>query len=161
MTIRADRRDVSQQTTSLAPNHWRIIIQVGAVTGEACEGCDARLIDVRFDTFDDVLRYSPGLIEDEVRSYELAQFGFNAGEAYLPLANGLIGLGNNLWIIKHVRHQHIAARIAPEEGTVAFIDETPQPSTEPEWRFDLFQGPAEQALEIANRLNIYPEVVLP
>ena len=129
-----------------------------ALEEDPCDPCDSRRIEVRFPRTTDQIAYSPGLIEDEVRTYDFSDFSFQSGEAYLPLANGLIGLGDDLWVIKHVRAQHIAARVAPEEPEVAFIDATPQVLTEGVWIFDVVQGSAEEALAVANRLNIHPVV---
>ncbi len=106
----------------------------------------------------DDLAYSPGLIEDEVRSYPLDAFTFLEDEAYLPLPNGLIGLGDDRWVIKHVRETHIAARISPSDDHVRFIDAALREGDTPTWAFEYFEGTAEEALAIANRINVHPLV---
>ncbi|MDP6945178.1 MAG: hypothetical protein QF464_13605, partial [Myxococcota bacterium] len=158
-TVRADKREPTAAWYEYSPTHWRYELHFGAALAEDdCDPCDPRLVEVRFARTGESLAYCPGLIEDEVRTYALGDFVFQNGEVYLPLPNGLIGLGGDLWIIKHTREQHIAARVAPDEMSVAFIDATPQVLTEDVWVFDLVEGSAEDALAIANRINLHPEV---
>ena len=102
--------------------------------------------------------YSPGLMEDEVRTYAVTDFSWQMGEAWLPLANGLIGIGDGWWVLKHVRTMHIAARIRPKVALIDFVDAALQPPTAPKWRFTVFKGGAIAALALANRINIYPVV---
>ena len=120
--------------------------------------CDEARIALAFPWDGTTLRYSPALIEDEVRSYTMADFTFLEDQAFLPLANGLIGLGDDLWLIKHTRSVHIAARISPSDDHVRFIDAAILPTTSGTWEFDVFRGSADDALAIANALNIDPLV---
>jgi len=160
VSVRADKRATTEVWYEISPTRWRYELSFGAATiDDDCDPCDWRLVEVHFPRTSDTLAYSPALIEDAVRSYPLDAFTFQNGEVYLPLPNGLIGLGDNLWVIKHVREQHIAARVAPADPTVAFIDATPQVLTEDTWVFELVQGTAAQALAVAHRLNITPVVV--
>jgi hypothetical protein len=160
VTLRADKRAATGAWYELSATHWRYLMSFGgALTDDGCDPCDVRRIEVGFARTTDEIAYSPGLIEDEVRTYAFDEFNFQNGEVYLPLPNGLIGLGDELWVIKHVRAQHIAARVAPDDDVIAFIDATPQVLTEGVWSFDVVQGTAEEALAIANRLNISPVVL--
>ena len=155
------RRDPVATWYEYDATRFRLEIAFGPATSEDdCDPCDPRLVDVRFARTGETIAYSPGLIEDEVRTYTFDDFSLQSGEFYLPLPNGLVGLGGDLWVIKHVREQHIAARLAPEEDTVAFIDATPQVLTEDIWVFDVFMGTAEEALALANRINTWPMVWL-
>ncbi|MGB0590853.1 MAG: hypothetical protein ACPGU1_14325 [Myxococcota bacterium] len=159
VSVRADRREASGAWYELGAGHWQYVMSFsGALTEDGCDPCDLRRIEVGFPRTTEEISYSPGLIEDEVRTYAFDDFTFQNGEAYLPLPNGLIGLGDDLWVIKHARVQHIAARVAPDEDVIAFIDATPQVLTEGAWVFDVVQGSAEEALAIANRINISPVV---
>jgi hypothetical protein len=159
VSLRADKRDATGTWYELWPGYWRYVMVFGAaLTEDGCDPCDMRRIEVGFARTGDQIAYSPALIEDEVRTYDFDEFSFQNGEAYLPLPNGLIGLGDDLWVIKHVRSQHIAARVAPDDNMITFIDATPQVLTEGVWAFDVVQGSAEEALAIANRLNINPVV---
>ena len=124
-----------------------------------CEGCDKRTVRVEFPTSDAVLRYSPGLIEDEVREYPLAGFAFEVGEVWLPLANGLIGLGGDRWVVKHNRVAHMGVRVSATDPHVDFVDQTLPEADGARWVFDIVDGDAALALDHANRINIDPIVV--
>ncbi len=141
------------------PDRKVVFVSFGPVAvDESCPECDYRRLAVGFPHTGDDLAYSPGLIEDEVRSYPLDAFTFLEDEAYLPLPNGLIGLGDDRWVIKHVRETHIAARISPSDDHVRFIDAALREGDTPTWAFEYFEGTAEEALAIANRINVHPLV---
>jgi hypothetical protein len=76
---------------------------------------------------------------------------------HLPLANGLIGLGNGWWVVKEVASVHLAARLTAKVPTVAFEDQT-APKQGFTWRFWVFKASAQEALQRAQRLNIAPLV---
>jgi hypothetical protein len=80
---------------------------------------------------------------------------------YLPLANGLIGLGPDLWMIKACRDVHLAARVgvSPDGDTIQFINETVPPAGDAPWRFYVLKGTAEEALQLARLLNTHPNLV--
>jgi hypothetical protein len=134
-------------------NRWRLEVDIAPATEDSYE----RLLMLDWPRYTDAVSYSPALIEDQVRTIPLSAFQFLQEEAWLPLANGLIGLGNGWWVIKHVTQQHIAARIAPADKFIRFQDETTRPGAMT-WRFELFQGEAKDALTLANRINITPVV---
>ncbi len=159
VAVTAPGRSLDMTWLGVGEGRHRLQIAIGAAgSGEPCEGCDPRLLRVDFPRTEDVIAYSPGLIEDEVRSYDLGAFDLQRGEVYLPLANGLIGLGDGWWAIKHVRHVHVAARVAPADATIGFIDETQALGDGAFWVFEVVQGDAAEALAIANRLNLTPVV---
>jgi len=106
------------------------------------------------------LRYSPGLVEDEVVSIPLSEYRLLANQVYVPLANGLIGLGPDLWLLKSCRDVHLAARVATGDGDrVEFIDETVPAAGGVTWVFYLLRGSEEEALEMARLLNTHPNMV--
>jgi hypothetical protein len=159
--ILADNREVATLWYQPAASTARVEIEFSAPDPEtACFGaCDERLLSVRFPRTQDLIAYSPGLIEDEVTSYALSDFTFTEGEAWLPLANGLIGLGDGVWVIKHTRSNHVAARISPAVATIDFEDATIPDDVGATWAFDvLFDASPEEALAYANRLNVDPIV---
>jgi MYXO-CTERM domain-containing protein len=106
------------------------------------------------------LRLSPGLVEDEVRSYPLDAFDFEDGTISLPVANGLFGLGEELWLIEDTGRVHVAATIRIGEPNVLFRDDTMDQAADATWAFFLFEGTAEEALAEANRRNTRPTVVV-
>jgi len=131
---------------------------VCAPNNECKRRCDYRQIIARWPRTIDAIRYTPALIEEEVVDYDFSEFSFLEAEAYLPLSNGLIGIGEGVWVIKHVATTHLAARIGPAHATVDFIDRALQQDDAATWHFDVVFGDAMTALSIANRLNIHPSV---
>ena len=159
VTVDADTREVTITAATAGPV-TRVTVAFGAAVGCAAETpeCDAREVRVGFARADRVIAYSPGLIEDEVRSYAEEDFSFLEGQAFLPLANGLIGLGDGRWLVKHTRSCHIAARVAPGDPDVAFIDRTIREERAATWVFDVVSGTSAEALQWANAVNIGPTV---
>lgn len=125
-------------------------------TGADADNCKVTLT---FPRYEDRYQYSPALLDDEVVSIDMASFTYQAPEVYLPLANGLIGLGNNRWVVKDCRQMHIAARI-PNQGdkVVQFVDATADPVNGATWRFYVIEGDQAVALDFATRLNTAPVV---
>ncbi len=144
-------RTVTTTWTQIAPGHHRLRIDFGPGSAEG-----DRTLSARFPTADDTLRYVPGLVEDAVVTRPLSDFVFERGEAWLPLPSGLIGLRPDLWVVKHARTNHIAARISPDDPFVEFRDETQPAEAAVRWTFDLVQGSADEALEWARAINLAP-----
>ena len=142
--------------SQVAPKHWRLAVALSAADPDFDPA--GREVSVSFPHLDDVIAYSPGLLDDVVRSYTYSQFTFQQDHVWLPVPNGLIALGNGFWVIKHARQNHVAARVALKTARIDFADET-LPMTQPvTWSFDLVQGTAEQALTVAHALNDKPQV---
>ena len=165
LDIVAAHREVTQlwyhiaphaEPTDAVPPHFELHLSFGAAPDDSTAAGDPRLIEVGFPRTEDVIRYSPALLEDEVTDYAFDLFAWNAGEFYLPLANGLIGLGDGWWAIKDTRSCHIAARLRPDEPWIRFIDETPPADEAHHWTFLVIQGDVEAALRLANRRNVWP-----
>ncbi len=135
---------------------YEIHLDFSAVTRPPAAGEQPRLLTLAVPRTEERIRYSPALIEDEVVDYGFDEFAWNRGDFYLPLANGLIGLGDDLWLIKDTRAMHLAARLAPDDDFVRFRDETVQPDESYFWRLLLCRGSAAEALAEATKLNIWP-----
>lgn len=111
----------------------------------------------------DELVYCPALMEDEPRRYNLDQFDF--GRTWIGLPNGLIGLGKDTYVIKHnyFGDTHIAATLSldnqfKENGNaVCFMTLNP-PRKKYNWRFSFFKGKLEDAVALANKINVNPIV---
>ncbi|MBD3352853.1 MAG: hypothetical protein GF364_15315 [Candidatus Lokiarchaeota archaeon] len=109
------------------------------------------------------LIYCPALMEDTPKVYDLDKFDFK--RTWLGLPNGLIGLGNDVYIIKHnyYRDTHIAATLNTDnqfvqgENTVSFMTLNPPRKTY-NWRFSIFKGSLKNAVVLANKLNVNPVV---
>ncbi len=155
--VRADGREVTVEWFA-GPGDNRAVIHVTVAGSEGCDECDERRVEVAFPRTTDNIAYSPGLIEDAVRTYPISDFTFLNDEVYLPLANGLIGIGEDLWLIKNVRTAHIAARISPADDMIRFIDAAIHEDTDNTWVFEVVRGSAEEALSTATGINIDPVV---
>lgn len=105
----------------------------------------------------DRLAYSPTLQEDIVRDVPLSAFGF--GSTAIPLANGLIGLGDDLFLIQDAETIHVAAQIGTDLPWIRFEDRT-APHEPVTWVFRILKGTPEEALREADRLNVHPRVQL-
>jgi hypothetical protein len=90
-----------------------------------------------------------GLVQDE----PLADFTFEHFHHALP--NGLIGLGENLFVVEDTKYVHIAGRISKSEAAIVFEDQSMQP-LETTWRFILVQGDVQKALDVAEAVNYFP-----
>ncbi|MGM0577684.1 MAG: hypothetical protein ACQEXJ_18300 [Myxococcota bacterium] len=155
----AEGRDPQVSWFEMGESRYQLQVQIDdSLDAPECEDCDYRHIEVTFPRTEDMIRYSPGLIEDEVREYPFDAFSFEVGEVWLPLANGLIGLGDGWWAIKHVRTNHHGVRLAPADPFIQFVDENIHREDPATWIFEVFQGSAEDALDLANRINIDPVV---
>ncbi|MBM4398244.1 MAG: hypothetical protein FJ087_21465 [Deltaproteobacteria bacterium] len=116
----------------------------------------ASLIEVAFPRSMDRIRYSPGLLDDEVVDYGFDEFAWPDGELFLPLGNGLVALGEGLWLVKDCRTVHLAARLAPDDPHVRFRDETAAADRPVTYRFGVVKGSAAEALKVANAWNVKP-----
>lgn len=159
VTVTTGDRKAEVQWTLVGPKRWQLNVSFDkAGSGPACAACDPRHVQVDFPRADAILRYSPGLLDGEVRTYPAGAFALLEGEAYLPLANGLLGLGQDRWVIKHTAACHIAVRIADGDASASFIDRSLQPSDTGAWAFELFEGPQAEALALARRINTHPRL---
>jgi hypothetical protein len=112
---------------------------------------------IEFGLETDKLIFSPALMENEIVMYKLDVF--NPGLIYLPLPNGIIGLREDLFIIKHNEFMNIACCIDKEKSKIRFAVSNPK-KKQTYWVLTVFNGVAEDALSLAERINISPCVYL-
>ena len=117
------------------------------------------LVEVAIRRNEDRIIYSPGLLDNEVVSYGFEEFSWPDGELFLPLGNGLIGLGGGLFVVKDQKTIHLAARLAPSDQFIRFRDETLPAEAATVFRFGVVKGDAEKALKLANTWNVRPSGV--
>jgi hypothetical protein len=103
---------------------------------------------------------TPGLVEEEVKFYPLNSFDFQEGRISLPVANGLVGIGTDLWLIKQTSMVHIAATFEAGDGKVRFIDDTLDPEGSVNWVFWILEGNQNDAAAFARQLNLSPMAYL-
>jgi len=114
-----------------------------------------RTLEVAFPMNLDGFYLTPGLIEDEAFFHPMTNFEFQEGAISLPVANGLVGLDTDLWLIKQTSTVHMAATFLMD-GKVRFIDDTMDPEKGASWTFWILEGSKADALELADRLNLHP-----
>ena len=114
-----------------------------------------RTLEVVFPLTLDGFYLTPGLIEDDAFFHPMTEFDFQEGAISLPVANGLVGLDTDLWLIKQTSSVHIAATFLMD-GKVRFIDDTLDPEGGASWTFWIVEGTKTDALELADRLNLHP-----
>ena len=156
VTVTVDGRTVTTKWLQIAPKRWRLLVTFGAASAD--NDPFGRELKVTFPRFVDVIEYSPGLLDDVVRSYPFSAFEFKDDHVWLPVPNGLIGLGKNWYVVKHARRENLAARVNVLAPEIAFSDETVRLELTPTWQFELLQGTAADALAVATQLNTAPLV---
>jgi len=134
---------------------YQLVLSVSEASGTGSQG---RIIRVSFPRTHDRIVYSPGLLETELVDYGMDEFVFQEGKHFLPLPNGIIGLGGGWWAIKHTDTVHVAALVTEGSSMIDFEDETQPVGEATTWVFEVFQGSAEDALALANRINVWPLV---
>lgn len=121
----------------------------------------ATSVTLSFPRSGDRLVYSPAML-DEVADLPLADIPGHQGQVNVPAANGLIGLGQGLFLIKDLRTIHLSVFFPKSEPRVVLRDQTlngPGPYT---FRFlVLLNATTEEALQAARDLNVHPVVTAP
>jgi hypothetical protein len=120
-----------------------------------------------FPLWENRIIYSPSCLEDELKNHPMEHFQFP--RTTLPLPNGIIGIGNDTYIIKHNLHgnTHIGCTLnfqdpyRPTCGTAGFLVLNPPLDALYFWRFSLFRGTPQEVLDIGRQLNICPVQKIP
>jgi hypothetical protein len=71
----------------------------------------------------------------------------------LALANGLLQIGRDVFLIKHTLFVHVAAQIGRKQGAVEFAVEGSTRQRAYQWRFFVVKGTLEYAVTVANIVN--------
>jgi len=113
-----------------------------------------RWIDIPLAT--DQLRFLPAGGQ-ELISVPLSLFAALEEPVGVPLANGILGLGDDRFLVLEPRTMMLAARIHPDQGYVRFIDQSP--ATEPGEIWELyFTSGEESALTLSQQLVQRPDL---
>jgi len=152
--VEAPGRETAVAWTQADPDRglYRLDLDFSAVQ----EG-GARTIEVTFPGDPDRIVYCPALQEDVPVSLSRGDFAWE--HFVLPLPNGLIGLGDDRWLIKDTGWVHLGAFVFAGGPEVSFRDETARAEEPAAWRFYLLEGPLEEAVSFANGLNIRPALL--
>ncbi len=112
----------------------------------------------------DRLIASLALDEDRVVDHALNEFKIaeTIGKTYLPLPSGIVGIGDDTYLIKHNLHgnTHIAAMIDVQNKAVGFLQDNPPSKMRTEWKFSVVKGARQAVIDRANELNVWPKVLV-
>ena len=141
---------------------YQMDMNIGASDNPSGDERDKRTVVLEMELGVDSLMYSPALVEDQIVTIPFTEFDLFDDQIYVPLANGLIGVGADLWLLKYCRSVHTAARISYDDGKymLQFIDETVPPGEQGSRRFYLLKGTAADAIQFARLMNTHPNLVL-
>lgn len=166
-TFGADDRhyilDISLKPRSITPFWKRIMafMRDGGKMPHFSEIYDNNLgnyTGILFPLWENKVIYSPACLENKLHQYDQKEFDFT--RTWLPLPNGLIGLGKDYYIIKHNNFgdTHIACTLNfnSKPSSAGFLLLNPPMGREFHWRFSIFQGTQSEALDIANKINVFP-----
>ncbi|MBL6975306.1 MAG: hypothetical protein ISR64_06190 [Deltaproteobacteria bacterium] len=145
-----------EQWTEGAPvdyDHYRMELTLDRVLPDAAE------LLVSFPRAGDRLIYSPAML-DEVADLDLQAVPGYDDQVNVPAANGLLGLGDGVFLVKDIRSFHLAAFFPHGEPTVYFKDMTLNAADKYVFHIHVLTGAtADQALAEATRLNVTPTVI--
>lgn len=104
------------------------------------------------------LVYGSALLEDQVFNYPIEKFDFEKDRIYLPAPDGLIGIDEGMFLIKHNETVHVAWEFSASEKTVALRMLRP-PNGDYHWVVSIVKGTADAVMNEVRRINTFPPVV--
>ena len=97
------------------------------------------------------LIYCPSAMESEVLRIPLREL--RPRIICVPLTNGLIALGDGVYLIRDNALGYVAARLDRVKRAVSFGIDRPTKGKEYSWRFFVVRGRVEDAVDFANKIN--------
>jgi hypothetical protein len=97
------------------------------------------------------LAYSPSGLEDEVTT--VSPDYAREGMCRLPLANGLIRVSDDIYVVRVNRYGQMAARLQAVPPEVCFEIDQINPGRSFRWQFLIYRGEEKEALKLANTEN--------
>jgi len=157
--VQASGFDSSVQWTELQPPATPRVLKL-VVTLARTESGAANAV-LSFPRSGDRLIYGPAML-DEVADLDLSGIPGFQGLVNVPAANGLLGLGNGVFLVKDLRSFHLSAFFPKQEPRVYFEDQTLNGPGPYEFRFFVLIGAsAPEALAFARSVNVQPVVEWP
>jgi hypothetical protein len=121
---------------------------------------DERELEVAFPLALDGFAVTPALVEDRAPLLPFDAFELEDGRISLPVANGLVGLDEGLWLVEQTDSVHVAATFVMGEPFVRFRDHTLPAAQGTSWTFHVLEGSEQEAVALAQRLNLAPTIEL-
>jgi hypothetical protein len=147
-------RSIEVAWEEIAADHHRVSIQFGP--GDPASLAHPVAVSFAGELVDELVT-TLALADDAPFTFSRADFAF--GEFKLALPLGVVSLGPNRYVIKDMGHVHVAAGVRRDAGDVGFRDETLQLDEGVTWVFHVFEGTAQDAVELARAINSEREVV--
>jgi hypothetical protein len=151
----------ASRTRVPAPVTAELVGAVGQVAwyrrGPGLYGCEAAFTSdapdhgLRFRREPGAVCYCPSGMEGRPVVTDLS--GLRPQTVYLPLANGLLGLGPQRFLIRLNESCSHAVAVSRDGEWASFLVDGGPENRPYEWAFALFEGPLEHAVAAANRLN--------
>lgn len=101
----------------------------------------------------DKIIFSPALTEESLAEYSYSAFTIDA--TYVPLSNGLIGLSDKIFLIKHNESNHTAVKLDFINKRVEVVNMNASTSGDV-WTWTVFFGNKQEALKKAGEINVTP-----
>ncbi|MHA1791061.1 MAG: hypothetical protein ACTSVI_00365 [Promethearchaeota archaeon] len=121
-------------------------------------------VGISFKWLENKFIFSPALMEESIQEIPTSQFKIldTIGKTFLPLPNGLIGLGNDIYIIKHNNHgnTHIAATLDLKKMSIGFIQDGPPSQLKSRWKFSIIKTNKKDAVNRAIEINVLPKIII-
>jgi len=152
INVVAGGRQWQQTWTQVAPGAARLELQFAPGTGAA-----AAKLAVTFPGDSTDIVYCPALTDDQPVTIPRSAFSFDHFQ--MALANGLIGLSAQRFVVKETARVHLAATVMPSNGNVTFSDDTAAVGDQITWVFHIVDATLDDAVAYANRLNISPRLI--
>ncbi len=111
-----------------------------------------RVAGIRFPLVGSELVYCPTASETEPIAISLSDFAPSV--IYVPLANGLIRLGPEVFLVKLLEFVHVAAAVHCQGACVCFAVEGAPHGKRFTWRFVLLRTSLDGAVRFANEVNM-------
>jgi hypothetical protein len=150
LQIMSDDRAVKETWEEIGPGHHRVSLEIGP--GEST------FVSVLFPGEEAEPIMATRALDDKTW-VSLPRGDFSFEHFYLALPTGVTSLGGGRFVIKDEARVHLAAQVFRDSGDVVFRDET-TPKFEPAtWAFHVFTGSPEEALRMAERVNVARRLV--
>jgi len=133
-------------TSSRAPEGIGLKVSFSGLPTNAKGG---RWLDIPWDRSD--FRFLPAGRDEGFVSVPIALFADAEEPVGAPLANGILEVGENLFVVLDPTTMLLCARIHPSQDFVRFFDETPSPGGQEAWELWFVVG-EDAALELSRNL---------
>ena len=109
--------------------------------------------------------FCPALLEDQPQTVALDDLHVNdtIGKTFLPLPNGMIGIGDDIYLVKHNTYgnMHIAAMVDCRNARAGFVQDGPPSGLKSRWKLSIIKNSnVKKVVARANELNVFPKVIL-